>query len=317
MADSWEEAQCLDLKTIHTEICYIFIQGRNWPGNGHKTHILNKKREIYGSFANLSHIFLHPPGRNILITNIPPNMYTQWAENCFLLATAPAKDVIGIELLYLTVGKWIANSFWAWRGIFSPLKKGSFYMCLWSVRALTNYFPRNFFSPNATRKKRFALKEKLLCLKKLQRYKGFSSISPSSRLLQEIEAGSLKIFPSHLKAEGSRRMERKHCQVSQPHCSCCGGALLNSSTDSTKRSWPSLTLLKRHFGTSMSNWSRGQLRVMSPRSYWFVPNSSTRHFGKVEIPGNISPHVLPGAGVILKLRKHSIFINRVQGVWGS
>jgi len=95
----------LDLKTIHTKICYVFIQDRNWPGNGYKTHILNKRREIYGSFANLSHIFLHPPGRNTLITNIPPNMYTQWAENCFLLATAPAKDVIGIELLYLTVGK--------------------------------------------------------------------------------------------------------------------------------------------------------------------------------------------------------------------
>lgn len=231
-------------------------------------------------------------------------MYTQWAENCFLLATAPAKDVIGIELLYLTVGKWIANSFWAWRGIFSPFKKGSFYMCLWSVRALTNYFPRNFFSPNATRKKkRFALKEKLLCLKKLQRCKGLSSISPSSRLFQEMEAGSLKIFPFHLKAEGRRRMERKHCQVSQPHYSQRGGALLNSSTDSTKRSWPSLTLIKRHFGTSTSNWSKGQLRAMSPRSYLLVPNSSTRQFGRIEIPGNISPPVLPGAGVILKWRK--------------
>lgn len=135
-------------------------------------------------------------------------MYAQWAENCFLLATAPAKDVIGIELLYLTVGKWIANSFWAWRGIFSPLKKGSFYMCLWSVRALTNYFPRNFSSSNAMRrgrKKGFALKEKLLCLKKLQQYQGLSSISPSPSLLQEMEAGSLRIFPSHQKGGGGWR----------------------------------------------------------------------------------------------------------------
>lgn len=124
-------------------------------------------------------------------------------------------------------------------------------------------------------KKRFALKEKLLCLKKLQRCKGLSSISPSSRLLQEMEAGSLKIFPSHLKAEGRRRMEREHCQISQPHYSWCGRALLNSSTVSTKRSWPSLTLLERHFGTSTSNWSRGQLRAISPRSYLLVPNSST------------------------------------------
>lgn len=68
---SWEEAQHSALKTIHTQICYIFIRGRNWPGNGYKTHILNKRREIYGSFVNLSHIFLHPPGRNTLITNIP------------------------------------------------------------------------------------------------------------------------------------------------------------------------------------------------------------------------------------------------------
>lgn len=64
-------------KTIHTQICYIFIRGRNWPGNGYKAHILNKRREIYGSFVNLSHIFLHPPGRNTLITNIPQT----WAHS--------------------------------------------------------------------------------------------------------------------------------------------------------------------------------------------------------------------------------------------
>lgn len=52
------------------------------------------------------------------------------------------------------------------------------------------------------KKKGFALKEKLLCFKNYSDGKGVFLHFPSSPSLQEMEAGILKIPPSHLKPGG-------------------------------------------------------------------------------------------------------------------
>lgn len=89
-------------------------------------------------------------------------------------------------------------------------------------------------------------------------------------------------------------MGRKHCQVFQPDSSPAWESTVNSSRDWTQRSWSSMTLIKRPFSTSMS---RGQLRVVSPRSFLLATNSSTKHFGRVEVQGSISLPALLAAGV--------------------
>lgn len=102
-------------------------------------------------------------------------------------------------------------------------------------------------------------------------------------------------------------MGRKHRQVSQPDSSPARGSTVNSSRDCTERSWSSMTLIKRPFSTSMSNGSRGQLRLVSPRSCLLATNSSIKHFGRVGIQGSISLPALPAAGVTPKGENKAVF----------
>ena len=144
LLSSWKYQEYLALKTnpssgpkSSVQICYIFIQGSNWPGNDYKTHILNKRGRFMVHFRIWVISPCLPQARSPYSLTYPQLVHSVGTE---LLPSGPVpvKDVMGIVLLHLTVSKWIANSFWTEMGAGFFLGKQkrkvrSFHTYLWSV----------------------------------------------------------------------------------------------------------------------------------------------------------------------------------------